>query len=75
MKWKKWGGHNEDFILWKSHPNPIIYNNNDHWEVVDYNNWFNTKIKRRTEYYSSLDLYKNKSNWGQTNGGNMILNI
>jgi hypothetical protein len=75
MKWKKWGVHNEDFILWKSHPKPIIYNNNNHWEVVDYNNWFNTKIKRRTEYYPSLDLYKNKSNWGQTNGGNMILNI
>jgi len=75
MKWKKWGVHNEDFILWKSHPNPIIYNNNDHWEVVDYNNWFNTKIKRRTEYYPSLDLYKNKSNWGQTNGRIMILEI
>jgi hypothetical protein len=75
MKWKKWGVHNEDFILWKSSPKPIVYNNNDNWEIVDYENWFNTKITRRTEYYPSLDLYKNKSNWGQTNGGNMILNI
>jgi len=73
--WKNWGVHNEDYILWKTHPSPLIYNNNNNWTVVDYNNWYNTNTVRRTEYYESLDLYKNKSNWGQTNGGTMILNL
>lgn len=69
--WKKWGVSNEDFILWMTEPQPHIYNNIDFWSIVDYSNWYNTKTIRRTEYYPSLDLYKNKSNWGQT-GENMI---
>jgi hypothetical protein len=69
--WKKWGVSNEDFILWMTEPQPYIYNNTDSWFIVDYSNWYNTKTIRRTEYYPSLDLYKNKSNWGQT-GENMI---
>lgn len=64
--WKNWGVPNEDYILWKSEPNPEIYNNDTRWEVVDNNNWYNTETIRRTEYYYSLDIYKNKSNWGQS---------
>jgi hypothetical protein len=72
--WKKWGVPNEDFILWMTEPLPYIYNNVDSWSIVDHSNWYNTDTSRRTEYYPSLDLYKNKSNWGQTSN-NMILTI
>lgn len=65
MEWKNWGVPNEDYILWKTHPEPIVYNNNSNWIVIDYENWYNTGTVRRTEYYESLDLYKNKSNWGE----------
>ncbi len=64
--WKVWGVPNEDYIMWMTEPTPLIYNNNDNWSVVDNDNWFNTPTQRRTEYYPSLDLYKNKSNWGQS---------
>lgn len=64
--WKVWGVPNEDYIMWMTDPTPLIYNNNDNWSVVDNDNWFNTPTQRRTEYYPSLDLYKNKSNWGQS---------
>jgi hypothetical protein len=74
MNWKRWGVPNEDYILWMTDPTPLIYNDNDSWTIVDYNNWYNTGTTRRTEYYPSLDLYKNKSNWGQT-GHNMVINI
>jgi hypothetical protein len=74
MYWKRWGVPNEDFILWMTSPLPTIYNNIDSWLVVDNDNWYDTNTIRRTEYYPSLDLYKNKSNWGQT-GRNMIINI
>ena len=74
MNWKRWGVPNEDYILWMTEPTPLIYNDNDSWTIVDYNNWYNTGTSRRTEYYPSLDLYKNKSNWGQT-GHNLIINI
>jgi len=65
-QWKKWGVNNEDYILWKTEPKPLIYNNINHFLVVDNNNWYNTGGQRRTEYYPSLDLYKNKANWGQS---------
>ena len=74
MYWKLWGVPNEDYILWKSQPNPIIYNNDNNWSVVCYENWYDSNTIRRTEYYNSLDLYKNKSNWGQT-GNNMVINV
>ena len=74
MNLKRWGVPNEDYILWMTEPTPLIYNNNDSWTIVDNNNWYNTGTTRRTEYYPSLDLYKNKSNWGQT-GDNMVINI
>jgi hypothetical protein len=74
MKWKLWGVPNEDYILWMQPPSPIIYNNDSSVSIVDHNNWFNTDTIRRTEYYPSLDIYKNKSNWGQT-GNNMVIDI
>lgn len=77
-KWKYWGVSAEDYILWKTEPQPSIYNGNDkdgEWSLIGYENWFDTDIVRRTEYYPSLDLYKNKSNWGQSTGLNMVINI
>lgn len=73
QRWKRWGVPNEDFILWKSTPQPLIYNNNKNWNIVAYENWYGTNTTRRTEYYPSLDIYKNKSNWGQS--FNMTINI
>jgi|688.fasta_scaffold116194_2 hypothetical protein len=64
--WKQWGVPNEDYILWMHSPQPAIYNGNPNWIVIDYDNWYGSTTVRRTEYYPSLDLYKNKSNWGQT---------
>jgi len=75
IHWKMWGVPNEDYILWMTEPQPMIYNNNNNYEVVDNNNWYNTTTNRQTEYYHSLDLFKNKSNWGQTYGDNMVLEI
>jgi hypothetical protein len=77
-QWKYWGVDNEDFILWKTNPHPIIYPKDKtlyECYVLDQKNWFNTDTIRITEYYPSLDLYKNKSNWGQSTGLNMIINI
>ncbi len=74
MEWKRWGVPNEDFIMWMTEPQPLIYNNNDTWKIIDNENWYGTGTIRRTEYYPSLDIYKNKSNWGQT-GFNMVVNI
>ena len=62
QKWKQWGVPNEDFILWKTEPKPYLYGN-DGFNVIDNENWYNTGVERRTEYFPSLDLYKNKSNW------------
>jgi hypothetical protein len=64
--WKIWGVPNEDYIMWMTEPKPLIYNNDARWVVADNDNWFGTNTQRRTEYYFSLDLYKNKSNWGQS---------
>jgi len=75
INWKIWGVPNEDYILWMTDPEPIIYNDNNNWETIDYENWYNTTTNRKTEYYHSLDLFKNKSNWGQTSGDNMVLDI
>jgi hypothetical protein len=74
-KWKQWGVPNEDYILWMTAPKPIIYNNVSNYIVIDNENWYNTNTKRRTEYYPSLDIYKNKSNWGQTTKTGMVLDI
>lgn len=74
-KWKQWGVPNEDYILWMTDPKPLIYNNIDRWTVVNEENWYNTGTHRRTEYYPSLDIYKNKSNWGQTTKTKMVLHL
>ena len=77
-RWKYWGVSAEDYILWQTEPAPAIYNGNDkdgEWSLVDWDNWFGTDVQRRTEYYPSLDLYKNKSNWGQSTGLDMIINV
>ena len=77
-KWKYWGVSAEDYILWQTEPTPSIYNGNDkdgEWELVGYENWFGTDVVRRTEYYPSLDLYKNKSNWGQSTGLDMVIDV
>lgn len=76
-RWKNWGVPNEDYILWKTDPKPMIYNNchDDEMRVLNYSNWYNTNTIRRTEYYRSLDLYKNKSNWGQGFGDKMVFKI
>jgi hypothetical protein len=74
MNWKRWGVPNEDWILWLHQPAPSIYGGLTACEVVDYSNWYATGTTRRTEYYQVLDLYKNKSNWGQT-GTDMVTNL
>lgn len=77
MHFKNWGTVNEDYILWKTEPVPMVYNNcyQSDWHVVDYNNWYGTDTIRRTEYYKSLDLYKNKANWGQATGNHMTIKV
>lgn len=73
MEWKLWGVPNEDYILWMTEPPAVLYNDSSH-SVTDNDNWYGTDTVRRTEYYPSLDIYKNKSNWGQS-GRNMIIDI
>lgn len=65
---KQWAVCNEDIILWKTGPTPAVYNGGTggyDWSVIDNLNWYNDGSERRTEYFPSLDLYKNKANWGQ----------
>lgn len=74
QKWKKWGVPNEDFIPRKD-PTRAIYNNWS-WHTVSGNdNWYGTKETRKVEYYNSLDLFKSKANWGQTNNSIMITKL
>jgi len=73
-KWKLWGVPNEDFILWLTDPQPILSKVAGDMRVVDYENWFDSNTIRRTEYHPGFDIYKNKSNWGQT-GDNMVLTL
>lgn len=69
MKWKWWGVDAEDYILHKTTPKAHYYSpellrpHGQDFVVVDYFNWYGTGTIRRTEYFRSLDLYKNKSNW------------
>ncbi len=50
----------------------MIYPSNSYIEDKGLNNWYNTQTVRKVEYYPSLDVYKNKANWGQTNNKNMV---
>lgn len=67
-KWKDWGVWNEDYILYKTGIQPLIYPSSIPLETKGINNWYNTGTPRIVEYYPGLDVYKNKANWGQTNG-------
>lgn len=79
QNWKKWGVPNEDYILWQTLPQPQVYpgiNGVSQYTVTDHENWYNTGTARRTEYYQPLDIYKNKSNWGQTtNTSRMVIDL
>jgi hypothetical protein len=55
-------------------PAPHVYGDGSQCTVVGDINWYGTNTTRRTEYFPTLDLYKNKSNWGQT-GHNMVIDI
>lgn len=74
LNWKRWGVPNEDYILWKTEPYPMMYGDGSQGIVVGHGNWYDSDVIRRTEYFSTLDLYKNKSNWGQT-GYDMVIDI
>lgn len=67
-KWKDWGVWNEDYILFKTNPAPLVYPSNVSMEKKGINNWYGSNTVRVVEYYPGLDVYKNKANWGQTNG-------
>lgn len=67
-KWKDWGVWNEDYILFRTDPAPLIYPSKVPMEKKGINNWYDTDTTRIVEYYPGLDVYKNKANWGQTNG-------
>jgi hypothetical protein len=62
LKWKKWAVDNEDYILTYNGSNVMTYGNHP-YITLDYKDWYGSDIKRRTEYYPQLDLYKKKSNW------------
>lgn len=70
QKWKDWGVWNEDYILFRTNPKPIVYPSKEPLVNKGVGNWYNTGTMRIIEYYPGLDLYKNKANWGQTNGKN-----
>lgn len=72
---KKWHVENEDFLLWRTSPQPIVYSEYNGFVITEPDDWYGTKTNRRTEYYPHIDLYKNKSNWGQTPIDSMIVNI
>lgn len=64
---KTWFVNNEDYVLWNfEKPDMYADKNNYHWKTLDNLNWYNTKTPRITEYHEALDLFKNKSNWGQS---------
>ena len=67
-KWKDWGVWNEDYVLYRTDPPPLVYPSKVPMEKKGINNWYNTNTTRVVEYYPGLDVYKNKANWGQTNG-------
>lgn len=74
-KCKKWHVENEDFLLWKVEPQPHIYPNHGEPQIIENDDWYNSGTNRRTEYYPHVDMYKNKSNWGQTPIDRMVVSI
>lgn len=73
--WKDWGVSHEDFIMYQHHPEPEIYPSDEEWSIGAKTNWYGETTWRREEYYPSVDLYKNKANWGQTHGLGMVINL
>lgn len=59
---KIWHVQNEDYLLWLNGDEPKIYQHNEIEHIYN-DNWYGTETQRLTEYYSSIDLYKNKANW------------
>lgn len=62
---KKWTILNEDYVLWKLNPPAVCYQGTVN-RISNNDSWYGGDATRITEYFSSLDLYKNKSNWGQS---------
>ena len=75
QEWKAWGVPNEDFILWMTEPIPLLPKINHGFIVLGNENWYNTGSIRRSEHFPGFDIYKNKSNWGQTLPGNMVIRL
>jgi len=78
--WKAWGSFNEDYILHLTPPAAHFYmpeiSHSNCIEVVNGNeNWYGTSVHRRVEYFRSLDLYKNKSNWERKRQEDYVLDI
>lgn len=66
QKWKQWGIHAEDYMLYKLTDSPtVVYNPELNLPTYDLRNeesWYGG-VSRIIEYYPQLDLYKSKSNW------------
>ena len=56
--------YNEDYIF-NNDNNNIVLDNHDQYIYYGPIDYYGTGILRRIEYYSNLDLYKIKANWGQ----------
>jgi hypothetical protein len=77
-RWKYWGVSAEDYILWQTKPYPAVYDGfgeEEKHNILGYENWYGTDTIRMIEYHPALDLYKNKSNWGQSTGPDMVIDI
>jgi hypothetical protein len=77
-RWKLWGVNAEDYILWKTSPDPNVYDGfgeEEKHNILGYENWYGTNTTRMVEYHPALDLYKNKSNWGQSTGSDMVIDL
>ena len=66
QKWKQWGIHSEDYMLYQLKDTPtIVYNpelNLSTYYLRNEESWYGG-VSRIIEYYPQLDLYKSKSNW------------
>lgn len=73
--WKDWGRINEDFIMYQHNPEPVLYPCEEEFIILEKDNWFGQDTWRRVEYYPSVDLFKNKANWGQTSELGMVIKL
>lgn len=56
----------EDYIF-RNDTNNILLDNYDGWNYTGPTDYYNTGTMRIVEYYSNLDLYKIKANYGHGN--------